>query len=600
MKTLNSHHTKLKILLLTALAANVSWQPAMDAINSVDFASETVKAAGGTAPGPSQITGQGPLSTSPNAVTVGDSTIKPQSAASVPGASSSSTANPTSTKKLKSAKRDADTREVCGRTYLVTYKEIEEKGEVKTVMKANEFAAKETKTLFSMKIPVSIANLNKKSESLFKELDRSIREHKNLNDDCKAVDQVAQEKKEAKKQTAAAKKSEQERIAKGKAECTLNDAGKAIEKDERFECNLERLASIKEGDGAAAKVERLIRDELKKDLKPLLLSKDSEKRALGMERLEQVMDTLEDIEIEADLPKSRADKLMKQLTAMKTGAEVIERASAFESDVHGLQNDFREKWSDYKATGSPELIPQLNTLNYLHSMLDMRIKAAMNSGPNMALQRHLQFGNLTSTEHGEFNAPFMSLQQDMINMLNIGASGPATNLASPGPGVTPDFSNLPTPRADLDAYRRGLTPRNPAPFQVQVPGTSSIASLMPSITSAGLIPTSPIGSNFGAPSSFGIVAPSYVNTVGSSPGLNMVSPAFSSTSTSMFGYAPVQAPNAAPTFQSQPNGFGTGTTVPGSAVPGSSSSTWGPNPGSMPMNNGFSGYNNTGSMGRTW
>lgn len=479
MKTKYTKQTVLKGLLLAALATNISWDPAMQSLEAIDLQSSELAKSGG----PSSRGSMGrskntpPLSMSPNGVGPSEKGIQPGEAAKA------TTERPgTEVKAETENKKEMDSSEVvtiqmkeqtgpqyktekfCGDYHRITYQQETVEGKTKTRVVAKPIDTQgSTLGLLLDGDLESVYGDEKTMTAINRSFENKIRQSRErIGAKCEGTLAKTQPAKKAPEQTEEDKK-EKERLAKGIAECRLDQDGAVLTSSEKVDCNLERLASVELdinlSDKAARKkamseIESIVRGELKGPIKRMMMSKDEEDVATGEELVEQAYETVKELKESYGLDHSKTSKLLGELQSLSVAGKTYRESKDYESRVSDLRENFTESWSLFQQNpGNPYLQYRINALNYEQQRLMSELNYNMNYGNYARLNTYYTQGLLSASDFKEFTSPFDTVRDQITNVLNPNYTMPSILNASTN-SIFSDYSlSMPT---DLLGFRGNL------------------------------------------------------------------------------------------------------------------------------------------------
>lgn len=479
MKIRMSRQKAMKGLLLLALAANVSWDPALKSFMESDYASSANADTGsGTGAASKPVENDHKLSQSPNGVTASDSGVKPDAAAKpqtadpaikVEEAPKPTVQRPAAEKAPeKPAEKTAvvtpaqvgplDLKTCESKSHVVYFQEKRDsENRVKTVATVYETFARadDDKAVIARSAPGSMSQWvdNKANRERFEaELKKNLQD--TLGDACKGSIAKAEDQKEEQK----AANEEKARIAEGMKACTMDAKGNDLREIDQINCHLKQLNKIvvSEKNGsesrrqAMSEIERIVNGPLKKHLKARLLSKDESKVDEGTDLVDEVIDTVEAVAASNELDKRRTEKVINGLKAMKEGSRFNRQTNEYVEKAKNLKEDYRSAWKDYEEAyqltktdpwlkNNPALAMQMlqnaatpiNSLYMQHSMLSNQVDQTLALGYRNLLA-YQSNGAMTALDMRDYITPFRNLRQDLTAMINPKSMGFS------GIGITPD------------------------------------------------------------------------------------------------------------------------------------------------------------------
>lgn len=422
MKLNLSKQTTLKLLLFTALAANISWEPAFQALNKLDLASSDTTAAN-------------PLPTPP-VVSKTDENVRPE----------------------KIVEKEFHTLTVCDEAYSVSYSEVEVNGKpAKTNIDIKKRFPEAAVANFTTNGDFAFNTSDETSKTqIEKHIESLILKSRHLDKDCKDETKVAKKNKHNSDKKKERKEHSTDYCATSKDSDDLNIVEKLhqVTVDEDADSRQERAESREQ---AFDEIESLIQDDLKPDLKKLLVSKDKELVAEGNDCADAAIEALKDVGTDLGLNKSKINRLANEIRAAKDATKISRRADKYKSDVDQLSKEYTEAWSQYMKTGDMRMISRLSGLNFQHNALNWDINNQL-----MQLDSLYNFGLIMPNEYNEYSSPYVQLKQSLMDVLNVNKStSPVTaNQILPTAGGTTtnytldSFSN---PPSDIASKRSMFT-----------------------------------------------------------------------------------------------------------------------------------------------
>lgn len=469
MKFNINKHSALKGLLLLALIGNMSWRPAMESLN---LSSKSDGAEGEVHSGAPQVaapsTGANPSPPGPGAVTTGAGGTRPDAPAKPTGGSPP----PVTETETPSGPR-SEVPKICGKLFYITFTEVTVNNETMTEMNVNLHAG----VVNSFKPLVIRArgglDVNVDNETVKKENDGTIKAlvRKRLGrcDDDTAVATTPNQKPAP---STSPTKEEKAALALAVKECRKNSKGEILTEIELAHCQIARLSDIdvdtdKRGAAARAmaKIERLVKGDIRKAIKNRLMSKDDSKVDEGEELLTDTLDAIKDLARTHDLDPAKLARLAGGLEALRAGGDTFRRSNALSEDVRESATEFRERIITAQQNlrmnpNDPWAIQQVNQIRrdimMRENELQTRFQMDVTNGPYSSLIGSMRMGNISSSEFSEFSRPYQMAQRDMLSLLDdralmSGNFGGST--FNPSLGVL----NNPLP-SDYLAYRGRINP----------------------------------------------------------------------------------------------------------------------------------------------
>ena len=486
MNKFGNRQLLLKGALLVVLGANLSWNPEH---MSLDLASSGEVMAGAPAPVEETVVTEAPASNA-----------KPE----------------TQPQEKKDKTVRLMTKKVCGKRFLITFRELMIDNELKTEMDIAAHSEEENFKPIKYRVRGGFSlNLDnaRVRQDVESEIDRLVKSR--YGGECPGAKKTTviakptvEKKTISKKKTSKNKKTEI-------SECRRDKDGERLSDTERAECLLEKLAEI-ESDydnrsrtKVMAKLERTIKGELRSILKKKLKSKDEADVEEGEELLEQVIDQINDLADDHDLDKRRTDRLVKELEVLRVGGETYRRSSILADEVNSARADLQARMQQAQAelrANPNDLWLRQQVLNLQGELLQQQnifnqmMQAQVINGPYKSLLYAQQMGLVNANEFKEFTNPLTLLRQQLFSSINV-TGQPLPGVSTLGPNV---FNNTFTPPADFMQYRMSLNQGTPA---VTAPNTATAASTVMGVNRFSTTPLAtppapmnPLLGNYGLPS----------------------------------------------------------------------------------------------------
>lgn len=492
----------LKASLLVILAANVSFH-IPKVIQSSDLASvggETVGSPAATAPAR---VAKSDLETAAKPAMAPAKLEGPKPDAPISAVSVS--APQTKTKKT-----------VCGRSYEIRYVELTEDGKTVTRVYVRDlgpadaaegtYAAKDVFTKrYSAPLAQSLTD-GKVVSAFNKEIDTYFANTLTCsNDDLVADDTTApasvargeprtkpkRDRDEGDDSSAPDEATRAERIARGLKNCTLDKDGKAVKGEARFNCNLDRLASIsldadendadrddesprrgrrRERRDGIAKVESILRP-LKQSIKSDLLSSNEDRQDEGADKLSDVVDALEEVRDTASGADARKiEHMIAEVKSFERAAKVSRESDKYQDRSEAID----ERIADLKAQlGQVPMQQQGPYVQALQQLMQTRLSLGVQMGANQdfayvtSLQ---QRGIMDLSDYSDFTSGYSTLMNQL--------QGRATANSVPASVAAPaDASTIRTQANSTYAANYGIPSTVPQidyrALGLQQPGTNT-------------------------------------------------------------------------------------------------------------------------------
>lgn len=453
----SNQQTALKGLLLLALVANISWEPAFERLQSFDLAQTAPPETAGSRPTGRATQNKQKFMRGEGAATPVSGGVRPQVATqSADPEINTQMKGSAETEKLTSI----GTLEACGMTYRIQYRQKNQKSAdgkqetTQTVVTAlggtiDEFSVVQNGQLTTYLAPGPNRN------DLENWLRASIKQK--LGNACPdVVKQPVQEKPRLEEPKNDRSEREKKRIADGVKNCTLDEDGGRLEGGDRIECNIDRLARLeidqadasrsasRRRDTAAERQMKSIVADIKDDVKELLLSDDEDDQANASMYIDEAQDELEITGRVNKINKQTITKLQKELQALEVGAETFRLTKEYTSEAEQLRDDFRLTMLEQKRNPNDlSLMFEMEKLRMEHSALSNEINWNLTYGPYAELDQMRHWSLVDRQDYVDFTQPYTGLNQLMIDMLNPNSRGMGTGSALPeyaaGPGHLADL-----------------------------------------------------------------------------------------------------------------------------------------------------------------
>lgn len=439
MKTV-SKQTVLKGALLAALAANISWSTA--STFSTDMASEQGTPRVTLMPAAPKVT-IAPVAPNPSAVTT--SSTGPQKDAPVA---------PQVAVKSADEPKLIIPATICGNPYSLIF--VEEVREGKTGVRGyvrNSTSATDVISAYSKNITRKQIESSEKMRTQFSNHLVDAVEKKDcatvIADDTTSTPTAPAEQGES----PADRRAEEarvlaEKIARGVRECTLDEKGKALDRDGKIDCHIDRLAGAQEEEqdsredddrksrrrsksrsrgGFAASFEYLMKEAT------YLLSSEKDSRVdEGEDLRERMLGAIEEADDNGFVSRSTLDTAEARVTNLPKGQKVADRGEQLAKQIgpQAQQIDMQINQLKQQAAQNPAMA----------QMLDYQIKSLESQKQSLArvLQQDSVFANYGSLlQSGAVGQPeysvFSKTYEDLIAKLNGQVAQPGQNPISGQP-----------------------------------------------------------------------------------------------------------------------------------------------------------------------
>lgn len=405
MKRKTNQQTALKLGLLAALAANISYAPLKEIIQTTNLTSETGSANGATA--------------APTAPAV---TADPAA-----GVESPVTKNG----------REVGERgyiEVCDgkQKHRVIFRQIDYGGKPLTVAYAQK-AEVPDENLIVGRLAKSdgVYNLARR-EALMKSLAAELKIEHKCPDDVASTSatttSAAEERRtredlarEAKRNEEKVRRCEMKKVRDGR---TFEYVAFDTDDNEHLKCQIDRLARLdseKDANGKIrsksarlAEAEKIVNDKLKRQIKAMLVSKDESKQDDGKELADDAIEALREL----GGGERRIEKLVLLFQGYKAGGETARRSREREEDADEVRERITTARSDLRRNpGDRAALWQLQLALNEHRSLANQIDYDIFYGPVSSLQWYRGNGSLSSADYNDFLAPYNTIKRRMEDML---------------------------------------------------------------------------------------------------------------------------------------------------------------------------------------
>lgn len=422
MKLSNKQQTKLKLALLVALAANVSYTPIRNIMQETNLSA--VAETGSGAP-------------------VSSETTQPTTPASE---------QKTLATRLGKEIAERDYLEACGGTkkHRVifrqhTYPAVAGKPEETiTIAYAQNIEVQDTDLTAGGAVKTSGPYTETKRVALISKLKDVVKQSYDCvgpvtapkSDADKAADEAAKTaraelEKELKEQDAKARRCELKKTRVGN-----KYEYEAIEdREEMMRCQINRISRLEDEKDEKGKrrsksatlseAEKIVNDKLKRDIKKLLMSKDESENELGVELAEETIDALNDL----GGGERRIEKLANMLRGFKAGGQTAKRSREREEEVSELRERVGSAREELRR--DPRDLYAMRDLTmalYEHQNLANQIDYDIYYGPLATMQRHRSLGHLTTADYNDFLAPYNAIKRQMEEMLRQNPLDRPTNI----------------------------------------------------------------------------------------------------------------------------------------------------------------------------
>ncbi len=404
MKRKTNRQTALKLGLLAALAANISYAPLKEIIQTTNLTSETGSA-----------TGTGATPTAPAA------------AAPAAGVESPVTKNG----------REVGERgyiEVCdGRQkHRVIFRQIDYGGNPLTVAYAQKAEVPDENLIVGRLAKSDGVYSLARREALMKSLAAELKIEHKCPDEAASTSattvSAAEERrtreelaKEARENEAKVRRCEMKKVRDGR---TFEYVALDTDDNEHLRCQIKRLSMLeseRDGNGKTrsksatlAEAEKIVNDKLKRRIKAMLLSKDESKQDDGKELADEAIEALRDL----GRGERRIEKLVNLFQGYKAGGETANRSREHEESAGEVRERITAARGDLRRNpGDRAALWQLQLALNEHRSLANQIDYDIYYGPVAALQWHRGNGSLTSADYNDFLAPYDAIKRQMEDML---------------------------------------------------------------------------------------------------------------------------------------------------------------------------------------
>lgn len=442
MKNFGNKQLLLKGALLAVLGANLSWNPEY---KSLDLASSGEVMAGESAPV--------------------EETEPAEPAKKEEKAKTETKAAPSKDKSVRHM-----TKKVCGKRFLITFRELTVNNELRTEMdivshsESEEFKPVKYRVRGGFSLNLENERVRQDVEA---EIDRLVKSrYGGQCPDAKKTTVVIKTSDIQKEPVTRKKRDERKKKKTVENDCRRDKDGDRLSDQERAECLIETLANLDMGDGdkrsktkVMAKIERIVKGEVRSTIKKKLKSNDEVDIEEGQELLQKLIDQVDELSDYYDLDKRRTDRMVKELEALQVGGETYRRSSTLADEVNSMRADLQARMQQAQAelrANPNDLWLRQQVLNLQGELLQQQnyfnhqLQSEIINGPYRTLTYAQNMGLINAGEFKEFTNPLTMLRQQLFSSINV---------TSPIPGVSTLGPNTFTPPTDFMQYRTELNQR---------------------------------------------------------------------------------------------------------------------------------------------
>jgi hypothetical protein len=445
-----SKEQALKALLLVALVGSLSGLSVEEAFKAVDLSSEIML---GQPTGAPPVQTSGPLSMSPNALSLQDSKTPKIQVGSVPiiarGSAAKKSTTPLSPAPTGGAKpADAAAKSavytgkinVCDVALHLSFAELIENGQHKTVVTVKE-AVESENAADNMALQIKVLGSlidngvvsSSPNASAKAEVDRAITlaAEKKLAEMGRCEDKNAPVTKEPPSERRGDREVvENERASRPSRRSDRGGAGGT----ERVRGAIKKISLLGDiGDDNEARgraraereLERLVKSDIYPTLKGLLLRRDSAGEA--QEMIDEAIEEVESAGRDAGMNNSRIQRLVGSLRGLKAGAETYSRSIEMAEEVKALRKDIADARTQYGGQIPSDYYQQMQELNNR-----MQQEITMNAYQQMSQYR----AYMNAAEVQQFTQPYQNLQRELQSLVSGGQQMPGMNGLPGSPGNT--------------------------------------------------------------------------------------------------------------------------------------------------------------------
>jgi len=434
-----STQTKLKLALLVALAANVTFEPIRRSLGEAELLSEVRSAGGNLNPEIDYVSGHVGEAAKPA------ETLAPATQSAAPAAPAKPKVAPSSNPDVKkTAFKDYSllARFCDGKVQArIDFEQVESKGEVNTTAVAREVSgnAEVSGQLIGLASTPG-AFTPAKIKALESEVTKDVAQRKGCpapatetaaksDEDIKTLEEkvakceLLKTRKDGKTQFVEFKKDSD------KQRCLINRISRLDSSKERDESGRRRTKD------SSAEIERIVRSELRSDINRLLKSEDESKSENGRELADDTIEAIRQAQSSGEISLQKASRLINSLEGMKSGAEVArlsrerrEEAQIVRGNIADAKSEFDRNPMDFSARAQLQ-----NAYNDALS-LNWEIEQQIIRGPYQDFNWYSRNSSMASEDVRDYLAPYRQLRQEMDAMLLRihGRSGPGSQAAMPG------------------------------------------------------------------------------------------------------------------------------------------------------------------------
>ncbi len=464
MKANIQKETALKGLLLLALLANISWQPALETLNLTQQSSSGAPS-GETLGGSGGGSKTQPATQPATQPTAADTNEQPETLPPENEPQDTSGTKATGEGRMKQGISN-----ICGVNVYITFTEINVDGKPFTAINIRPHSGGSFRPI-DKRIPGNFAlNLDKPDIKKFLDNDNAAMVRNRLGNRCvfETENTVRIENNNIPEQS----ERDRDRLKKDMNECRVNSSGKPLPEFDVLECKLRRLSNIdvdtdrRGGElRAMVQLEKLVK-ELRPHLKRRVISRDEEEIRDGEEKIDEIVDILKERAVDLNLSPARIAKIISILESLKTGGETYRRSIEFDEKVKGVKEEARGELLDIESrlAANPRDPIALNDrmmmrvkLNSTYDQLLREASAYVNPSYNALLSAQ-RMGLMPMSEFSQFAQPYQLLGRDLNTLTNpqfIINDGPG-GVFNPSIGAMGTTYGQPLAYTDFNAYRSNL------------------------------------------------------------------------------------------------------------------------------------------------
>lgn len=225
---------------------------------------------------------------------------------------------------------------------------------------------------------------------------------------------------------------DKEKVARGMRECRLDARGEVLSESKRMVCELRRLSEIDCNNDrmsgkarATAEIDRRVKS-IRAHVKNRLMSRDEDKVEEGEDTLSEVQDTLKDLAVECELDPTKMSRMASGLESLRAGGETYRRSVEYDETVKAAKEELRQQYMevDQMARANPrDPVVQMQAqqlrseLQNRYNQLKMDIITNVNPFYTTLLNAQ-RTGLMPLSEFSQFAQPYQILGRDLNSLSN--------------------------------------------------------------------------------------------------------------------------------------------------------------------------------------